>query len=73
MKTQNDYNQAELQSATAARQLCRAHAHFYADRQDTDVATFAALHLALEDEAAQQGIKFRLVFGIEDQLTLETP
>jgi len=64
--TNENYNQAELQSATAARQLCRAHAHFYADRQDTDVATFAALHLALEDEAAQQGIKFRILFGIEE-------
>ena len=71
MTNLKDYNQAELQSATAARQLCRAHAHFYAGREDTDVATFAALHLALEAEAAQQGIKFRLVFGIEDQLTRE--
>ena len=64
--TNENYTTAELQSATAARQLCRAHAHFYADRQDVDVATFAALHLALEAEAAQQGIKFRILFGIEE-------
>ena len=66
MTNLKDYNQAELQSATAARQLCRAHAHFYAGREDTDVATFAALHLALEAEAAQQGIRFRILFGIEE-------
>jgi len=59
------YNAAEREAAIGARLLCQVHASRYAPT-DFQAAVFAALHLALEQEAVHQGIKFRLLFGCEE-------
>lgn len=58
----NIYNRLEWLTANAAIKLCKACVSEYAS-DDVPAATFAALWQALETHAAQENIKFRLVFG----------
>ena len=59
----NTFTESENRLAKAIRNETREGTTYYAKTQDVDSATLAALAVALEDEAKNQGVKITVTIG----------